>query len=88
MSFAYTYVLLCADGNWYIGSTDDLKRRLAQHDGGECADTRKRLPVELVYFEGCRSLKAARERESQLKTGYGRGYLNKRLVFENHGPPS
>ena len=88
MSFHYTYVLLCADGHWYIGSTDNLKRRLAQHEAGECTDTRKRLPVELVYFEGCRSLDAARERERQLKTGFGRGYLNKRLGFEKSCPPS
>ena len=82
MKFYYTYVLLCADGNWYIGSTDDLERRIDQHRDGECKDTAKRLPVQLVYFEGCRSLAAARERERQLKTGFGRGYLNKRLAFE------
>ena len=91
MSFAYTYVLLCADGNWYIGSTSDLKRRLRQHEAGECGDTQKRLPVELVYYEACRSLDAARKRERQLKTGYGHGYLNRRLKFEkkrSNGLPS
>lgn len=82
MNFSYTYVLLCADGNWYIGSTDDIDRRLRQHEAGQCETTRKRLPVELVYFEACRSLDAARAREKQLKTGFGRGYLNKRLSFE------
>ena len=84
MTFSYTYVLLCADNQWYIGSTDDLKRRVNQHRAGECPDTRKRLPVELVYYEACRSLEAARERERQLKTGFGRGYLNKRLGFEKN----
>ena len=82
MQFSYTYVLLCRDGNWYIGSTDDLKRRLDEHRDGECADTCKRLPVELVYYEACRSLEAARQRERQLKTGFGRGHLNRRLAFE------
>jgi len=80
--FSYTYVLLCGDGKWYIGSTHDLKRRVIQHEAGECDNTRKRLPVELVYYEACRSLDAARSREKQLKTGFGRGYLNKRLGFE------
>ncbi len=80
--FAYTYVLKCSDSNWYIGSTSDLKRRLMEHRAGECWKTRKRLPVELVYYEACRSLDAARERERQLKTGFGRGYLKKRLSFE------
>jgi len=82
MQFAYTYVLLCNDENWYIGSTDDLKRRVAHHHAGECADTCRRIPVEVVYFEACRSLEAARQRERQLKTGFGRGYLNRRLGFE------
>mgnify|MGYP002725712386 CR=1 FL=1 len=80
--YAYTYVLKCCDGDMYIGSTDDLRRRLKQHQEGECSDTAKRLPVELIYFEGCRSLQAAREREKQLKTGFGRGYLRRRLDFE------
>ena len=82
MRLFYTYVLLCSDGCWYIGSTDDLDRRVMQHANGECSDTRRRLPVNLVYYEACRSLDSARERERQLKTGYGRGYLNKRLAFE------
>ena len=81
MKFAYTYALRCVDGDLYIGSTDDLKRRMREHGEGKCDNTRKRLPVELVYFEGCRSLAAAREREKQLKTGFGRGYLRKRLAF-------
>ena len=84
-SFAYTYVLLCADGQWYIGSTNDLRRRIEQHREGRCPDTAKRRPVQLVYYEACRSLEAARTREQQLKTGYGRGYLNQRLNFEK--PP-
>lgn len=82
VSFAYTYVLLCADEHWYIGSTDDLRRRMQQHHEGLCRDTAKRLPAQLVYYEACRSLDAARARERQLKTGYGREYLNKRLRFE------
>jgi len=88
--FAFTYVLKCSDGNWYIGSTPDLQRRVAQHLAGESPNTRNRLPVELVYYEACRSLEAARSREKQLKTGFGRGYLKKRLGFEipQTSPPS
>ena len=79
---AYTYALKCADDDMYIGSTDDLKRRMHEHADGKCDNTRKRLPVQMIYYEACRSLDAAREREQQLKTGYGRGYLRKRLAFE------
>ena len=82
MKFFYTYVLKCADTNFYIGSTSDLKKRLDEHCRGASSDTSKRLPIELVYYEACRSIDAARERERQLKTGFGRGYLRKRLGFE------
>ncbi len=80
--FFYTYVPQCANGDWYIGSTDDLKRRLQEHEEGKCQTTKSVLPVELVYYEACRNLQAAREREQQLKTGFGRGYLSRRLFFE------
>jgi putative endonuclease len=79
MMFFYTYVLLCVDGKLYIGSSTDLRRRLAQHEAGEVDATRPRLPVTLVYYEACRSETAARLREKQLKTGYGRRYLRQRL---------
>ena len=77
--FAYTYVLLCADGNLYIGSTLDLKRRLSEHQKGSVPATKPRLPVELVYYEACRSESLARLREKSLKTGFGRRYLKSRL---------
>ncbi|HMP89275.1 MAG TPA: GIY-YIG nuclease family protein [Kiritimatiellia bacterium] len=63
MNFAYTYVLKCADGNMYIGSTTDLKRRLEEHHNGACTHTSGRRPLELVYYEACRSVDAARQRE-------------------------
>jgi len=79
MKFSYTYVLKCADQDWYIGSTDDLKRRIVEHNQGKCETIKYRLPVDLIYFEACRSLKATREREQQLKTGFGL-YLFLRLI--------
>ena len=46
----FLYILLCAEGSFYTGSTNDLERRLEEHQKGEGANyTRKRLPVELVY---------------------------------------
>ncbi|QMW65697.1 GIY-YIG nuclease family protein [Mumia sp. ZJ1417] len=47
---AWTYILKCADGSYYVGSARDLERRLKQHqDGDGAAHTRRRRPVELVY---------------------------------------
>ena len=48
----YMYILECADGSYYTGSTIDVELRLQQHQSGEGANhTRKRLPVQLFYYE-------------------------------------
>ncbi len=76
----YTYVLLSTiDNEWYIGSTVNLKQRLKEHNQGLVNSTKHRRPFKLIYYEACLSLKKARKREQQLKTGYGRKWLKKRL---------
>ena len=76
----YTYVLLSSkDNKTYIGSTAHLKRRFQEHNSGKVLSTRHRLPLQLVYFEACPSEEAALAREKQLKTGFGRAYLKRRL---------
>ena len=75
----YTYVLRCGDAALYVGSTSDLRRRVRQHQAGHVPATAHRLPVALEYYEACRSEVAARTREKQLKTGFGRAYLKRRL---------
>ncbi|MFE6734814.1 GIY-YIG nuclease family protein [Microbacterium sp. NPDC057650] len=48
----FTYILRCADGSYYVGSTIDLNWRLEQHAAGlGSAYTRRRLPVELAWSE-------------------------------------
>ncbi|MBK9103666.1 MAG: GIY-YIG nuclease family protein [Saprospiraceae bacterium] len=48
----YMYILECANRKYYVGSAQDLKTRLRQHQDGEGANfTKKFLPVRLVYFE-------------------------------------
>ena len=48
----FMYILECVDGSYYTGSTIDLKKRLLEHANGDGANhTKKRLPVELIYFE-------------------------------------
>lgn len=83
----YTYVLLCKNhlGNTpelYIGYTSNLKNRFEQHKSKMVQTTKKFDSVELVYYEACGNKTDARKRELQLKTGFGRGYLKRRL--ENH----
>lgn len=78
--FYYTYVLRSKrDGKLYIGWTGDLKKRVEKHNKGIVEATRKRLPLELMYYEACKSREAAILREKTLKTGFGRKYLKMRL---------
>lgn len=77
--FYYTYVLRsCSDGNFYIGFTNDLERRVMQHQRGENISTSKRLPVELVYFEGHKSKHDAMRRK-EFKTTKGKVTLKQVL---------
>ena len=76
----YTYVLKSLkDQELYIGWTEDLKHRVSMHEKGFVESTRNRRPIKLVYYEACLSKEKAIEREIQLKTGFGRAYLNRRL---------
>lgn len=64
----YTYILKCSDGSYYTGSTIDLERRLWQHQNAEGANyTKKRLPVELVYYEEYDRIDEAFYREKQIQ---------------------
>jgi putative endonuclease len=64
----YTYILLCSNGQYYTGSTNDLERRLAEHQNGEGANfTRKYLPVKLVYYEEFERIDDAFYREKQIQ---------------------
>ena len=47
---AFTYILECCDGSYYVGSTTNLQARVSQHaTGSGAAYTRRRLPVRLVW---------------------------------------
>ena len=62
------YILKCANGNYYTGSTINLQKRLLQHQMGEGANyTKKHLPVELVYFEKFHRIDKAFYREKQVQ---------------------
>ena len=64
----YMYILLCSNGQYYTGSTNDIERRLAQHQEGEGSNfTKKHLPVKLVYLEEFDNIKDAFYREKQVQ---------------------
>lgn len=71
--FWYVYVLRSlTDGQFYVGTTRSLRRRVAQHSWGQNASTAKRLPFELVYFEGHLNRTDALRRERYFKTTKGK----------------
>lgn len=76
----YTYVLESTkDSNLYIGYTNDLRKRIKEHNEGRVEATRGRNPLKLVYYEACLCEKDAVKREKYLKSGFGRKFLKGRL---------
>jgi putative endonuclease len=69
------------DKSWYIGQTDDLERRLEQHNSGNGGRTTKLKsgPWRLIYAEAYVDKRDALGREKFLKSGSGRTYLKKQL---------
>jgi putative endonuclease len=63
------YILRCEDGTLYTGITNDIERRVTEHnsDNGGAKYTRPRKPVERVYMEPVESRSAAAKREYQIK---------------------
>lgn len=87
--FYYTYVLLCSKAKndkhtFYTGYTSDLIKRVKDHKSGSTRTTKKFDIIDLVYYEACRNKTDARKRELQLKTGFGRGYLKRRLINDKY----
>lgn len=81
------YILECCDGSYYTGSTNDLDLRMQQHNNGEGANhTRKRLPVELVYYKKFDRIDEAFYREKQVQ-GWSRSKKEALINGCNDGLP-
>ncbi len=67
----YVYMVECADGTLYVGSTNDIEKRIKAHNGevpGGARYTSGRRPVRLRYSEECEGRGAALKREHALKS--------------------
>ncbi|MBP9821364.1 MAG: GIY-YIG nuclease family protein [Candidatus Pacebacteria bacterium] len=65
----FTYILQCNDGSLYVGCTNNLEKRLKQHNDSKYGAhyTKIRRPVVLKYSENFSTLREARQREVELK---------------------
>ena len=77
----YVYILISKkDGQFYVGQTNDLSRRLWRHQQGYVRSTRHRRPLELLFYEEYETRSEAMKREKFLKSGAGHEYLKKKLA--------
>ncbi|KKQ01643.1 MAG: hypothetical protein US12_C0041G0013 [Parcubacteria group bacterium GW2011_GWA2_36_24] len=74
---ACVYILKSLSGRFYIGSTDNLERRLHQHDLGHTQTTRNMKSYKLVFKQDYSSLKLARTIERKIKNLKRKDYIEK-----------
>jgi putative endonuclease len=79
----FTYILFCADDSYYTGMTNDLDRRMEEHEEGinEGSYTADRRPVHLVWWEDFKYVNLAIAREKQIK-GWSR--VKKEALIEGN----
>jgi putative endonuclease len=76
----YIYVLQSLkDSRFYTGYTNNLKRRLKEHNNGLVFSTKHKRPLKLIYYEYGGTEEDAIRRERCLKSGQGKKYLRMRL---------
>jgi predicted GIY-YIG superfamily endonuclease len=84
----YVYFLQLRNGDIYVGSTNDLKRRFASHRAGHVHSTRAYLPATLKSYIAIETEQHARELEDYFKSGSGKAIALKRLIRTNARSPS
>ncbi len=79
----FVYILECSDKSLYVGCTNDLDKRVKQHNSSKSGAhyTKIRRPVVLKYKEICRTLIEARRRELEIKGWRREKKLN--LLYKN-----
>ena len=73
------YFLLLANGDIYVGSTNDLKRRVGSHRQGQVISTKAHLPLVLKSYVAVETETIARSLERYFKSGSGKALAKKRL---------
>lgn len=76
----YVYFLELRNGDIYVGSTSDLRRRIDSHQKGQVHSTKAQLPVKLKAYVAVQTGPKARELEKYFKSGSGKAIALKRLL--------
>ncbi len=76
----YAYILKLKDKSYYHGSSDDLKKRIKNHEHGLVESTKNFRPFKLVFYAAFTSKRLATQFEQYLKTSSGFAFRNKRLI--------
>ncbi|MDP3685484.1 MAG: GIY-YIG nuclease family protein [bacterium] len=76
----YVYILRLQNGNYYTGSTTDLKKRLQNHFQNSVQTTKNNKTEEVAFYAAFRSLDKARAFERYLKSSSGFAFRNQRLI--------
>ncbi len=81
----YTYILqsLSELSQRYVGHTEDLRQRVAEHNAGKCPHTSKFLPWKMKVYIAFETIEQAQQFEKYLKSGSGRAFANRH--FWNSG---
>jgi putative endonuclease len=80
----YVYFLELSNGDIYVGSTNDLRRRFSAHQQGDVTSTCKYLPVILRSYVAVRDETSARALERYFKSGSGKAFAKKRFLNTNN----
>ena len=75
----YVYCLQLGNGDIYVGSTNDLRRRFESHQRGQVSSTKAFLPIALKSYVAVLTEKNARELERYFKSGSGKAFTNRRF---------
>lgn len=79
----FTYIIKSNVNNkHYYGHTNNLQKRLNEHNSGLSGFTKPYIPLELEAFVGVKTKEKARELEKYFKTGSGKAVLKKRTCLQ------
>jgi len=76
----YVYILQTKyNDELYVGCTNNLQKRLQEHNSGKVKSTKAKIPYKLIHYEAFINKKDSFQREQFLKTGWGKRFIKKNL---------